>query len=488
MAQTPCIRVAEGFSLDRTFTADAKAGEVVLVGTKPLIVSHAVDKDTQPVGAVDSRGLFDIPQKAETIDAGDAVYWDPTGDPVVGDAGSGAATETPTAYPLGRAAPMQPNGGVVTVATDKYVRVLVENFAVATTVAGSVTADDITGSDASLDILGRTGPAATNNGGAVALTGGTGNTTGNGGAASVTGGVAGATSGTGGAATLAGGATAGLAGDNYTGGAANVTGGTGKGTGAGGAVAITSGKAGITGAGGAITIVAGQGGNTSGAAGTVAITGAAGNGTTNGAGGAVSSTGGAGKGNLAGGAASVVGGAGGATGAGGAVAITGGAGGATSGTGGAVTITSGAGTNGDANSGAVAIDAGAPDGSGVGGAITIGGTNASSITLGKMPRIPTATVEATGTDQGTAAAVAEGFTLVTAANATKAVKLPPAIAGAQVIIKNAEAAVLKIFPNTDDAINALAANTGSLDIAASTSVLLVAYNATTWYSVPLLPS
>jgi hypothetical protein len=202
----------------------------------------------------------------------------------------------------------------------------------------------------------------------------------------------------------------------------------------------------------------------------------------------VSATGGAGKGNLAGGAASVVGGAGGATGAGGAVAITGGAGGATSGTGGAVTITSGAGTNGDANSGAVAIDAGAPHGSGVGGAITVGGTNASSITLGKMPRIPTATVAADGSDETDAVAVAEGFTLVTDGDGTKGVILPSAVAGMQCIIKNGEAANLKVYPGVADKINGGTHTTGQLTMAANTSALLVAYDATDWYSVPLLPS
>jgi hypothetical protein len=69
------------------------------------------------------------------------------------------------------------------------------------------------------------------------------------------------------------------------------------------------------------------------------------------------------------------------------------------------------------------------------------------------------------------------------------VKLPAAAAGLVCIIKNRDSdnAVLKIYPNTDDAINALDAN-ASLDIAAKTSVILVAFDGTTWYSVPLLPS
>jgi predicted RecA/RadA family phage recombinase len=103
-------------------------------------------------------------------------------------------------------------------------------------------------------------------------------------------------------------------------------------------------------------------------------------------------------------------------------------------------------------------------------------------------RLAVASVAAAGANQGAAAAVAEGFTAVTAADDAKGVKLPAAAAGKFCILKNTVAnKVLKVYPNTDDAINALAAN-ASLDIAAATSVILIALDATTWYSVPLLPS
>ena len=117
------------------------------------------------------------------------------------------------------------------------------------------------------------------------------------------------------------------------------------------------------------------------------------------------------------------------------------------------------------------------------GAIT--GNVAGTLTGSQI--IPTATVAATGTLQTDAAAVTTGFTLVTAADAAKGVKLPTAAAGLQVIIKNGANAVLKISPNTSDGINAIAVNS-SLDIAALTAVHLIAYDATTWYSLPLLPS
>jgi hypothetical protein len=104
-------------------------------------------------------------------------------------------------------------------------------------------------------------------------------------------------------------------------------------------------------------------------------------------------------------------------------------------------------------------------------------------------RIPTATVAAAGSTQGTAAAVAEGFTLVSGADATKGVVLPAAAAGKICIIKNADAAnaILKIYPAGTGVINALSAS-AAFSIAAKTSVTLISYDATTWYSIPLLPS
>lgn|SRR3990167_333180 len=97
------------------------------------------------------------------------------------------------------------------------------------------------------------------------------------------------------------------------------------------------------------------------------------------------------------------------------------------------------------------------------------------------------TVAAAGSTQADATAVGTGFTLVSAADGTKGVLLPAAKAGHVCFIKNNESSTLKIWPAVDDAINALAAD-ASLDIVSLTSVILIAYDGTTWYSVPLLPS
>lgn len=96
-------------------------------------------------------------------------------------------------------------------------------------------------------------------------------------------------------------------------------------------------------------------------------------------------------------------------------------------------------------------------------------------------------VAATGSVQGDAASILEGLTVVTAADATKGVILPTAIAGARVEVKNGAAAVLKVYPATGAAINAIAAN-GAISLAASVSAIFVATSATQWYTIPLLPS
>lgn len=102
---------------------------------------------------------------------------------------------------------------------------------------------------------------------------------------------------------------------------------------------------------------------------------------------------------------------------------------------------------------------------------------------------PTKVVAATGSIQGDAAALDYGFNHVTGADATKGALLPPAHPGRSVIVKNADAAnaVLKIWPTVGDGVNAIAVNS-AFSIAAKTSVLLVAIDTTTWYSLPLLPS
>lgn len=80
--------------------------------------------------------------------------------------------------------------------------------------------------------------------------------------------------------------------------------------------------------------------------------------------------------------------------------------------------------------------------------------------------------------------------LVTGADATKGAKLPAPVAGMIVFVKNDDAAnaILKVYPGTGAAINALTATTGAISMAAKTSAVFFAVSATQWYTIPLLPS
>jgi hypothetical protein len=125
----------------------------------------------------------------------------------------------------------------------------------------------------------------------------------------------------------------------------------------------------------------------------------------------------------------------------------------------------------------------------ISGATSVSATSVSAgdITTTGGLYLKSATVAAAGSTQANAAAVSDGFTLVSAADGTKGVLLPPAVAGRTVILKNNANAVLKVWPSSGDAVNAIAADSNYV-LAAYTSSLLVAYDATTWYSVPLLAS
>ncbi len=232
MAQTAALRFSKGDTIDYTPGTAVVAGDVVNIGTIPMIAEVAIPANVK--GALALTGIFKIPQKAEIITAGDAVYWDSTGDPVTGTAGTGAATGTGSVYILGVAAE-------TTEATDTYVVVALSGAKRTATIGGAITASDIEAEDATLNIngldaaqggvvttTGGTSATSGNAGGAVSQVGGTPGATGVGGASSVTGGIGGATSGTGGAVALAGGA--GTNGD-ADGGAASVLGGNAEGSG-----------------------------------------------------------------------------------------------------------------------------------------------------------------------------------------------------------------------------------------------------------------
>lgn len=98
------------------------------------------------------------------------------------------------------------------------------------------------------------------------------------------------------------------------------------------------------------------------------------------------------------------------------------------------------------------------------------------------------TVAAAGSTNADATDMALGIVVVTAGDGTKGTKLPTAAAGNVVIVKNNAAAILKVYPNTSDQINALTVTTGAISMAANTCAMFVATSATNWYTLPLLPS
>jgi len=101
--------------------------------------------------------------------------------------------------------------------------------------------------------------------------------------------------------------------------------------------------------------------------------------------------------------------------------------------------------------------------------------------------IPVTTVAAAGTNQGTAAALSLGFNYVTGADDAKGVKLPAAAAGRIVIIKVGPGADLKVYPNTSDKINDGTAD-AAITVVDDVCFMLIAKDATDWYTLPLLPS
>jgi predicted RecA/RadA family phage recombinase len=241
MAQTPAVRhTSDGDRIDYTPVSAVTAGDVVVVGSIPMIAER--DIAAGALGSLACEGVWKVPKATGAITAGDSIYWDADGSPVTGDASSGAATGTATGNNLMGVAQAGALSG------DSYVYVLLTSAQRTATIAGSVTADDITGSDSSLAvaglgaaqggaiaITGGTSSTSGNAGGAVSVTGGTPGATGAGGAVTVTGGAGGATSGTGGAVTIAAGA--GTAG-NANGGALTLRGGNAHGSGTDGAIAI----------------------------------------------------------------------------------------------------------------------------------------------------------------------------------------------------------------------------------------------------------
>jgi len=91
MAQATFIH--DGNAIDFTPGSNVAAGAVVAIGSNTIAIAK------RPIaagvlGALATRGVFDGAKATGAVNLGDAIYWDATGDPVGGTAGSGAFTTT----------------------------------------------------------------------------------------------------------------------------------------------------------------------------------------------------------------------------------------------------------------------------------------------------------------------------------------------------------------------------------------------------------
>ena len=88
-----------------------------------------------------------------------------------------------------------------------------------------------------------------------------------------------------------------------------------------------------------------------------------------------------------------------------------------------------------------------------------------------------------GGGQGSATALPSAFNRVTTvATAGDSVKLPAAVAGAMIVVRNGTATSMDVFPQTGQSINALAANT-ALAVAANTTAFFVSTVTGKWDSL-----
>lgn len=95
MAQVPCTFRQPGEYIDYTPVAAAAVGTVVVIASRLVtIVPSAIDAGV--LGAVQRGGFWNVPKDSSDVTEGDDLYWDDDGNPVDGDAGSGAFTKTST--------------------------------------------------------------------------------------------------------------------------------------------------------------------------------------------------------------------------------------------------------------------------------------------------------------------------------------------------------------------------------------------------------
>lgn len=120
----------------------------------------------------------------------------------------------------------------------------------------------------------------------------------------------------------------------------------------------------------------------------------------------------------------------------------------------------------------------------------VGGLNIVGIDTNASFTIPVnTTVAATGSTVADAAQLYAGFTVVSGADGTKGVVLPPTpVKGTVVWIKGTGNAVLKVWPDAAATVNAISSN-GALSLTTGLMPsMFIASSSTQWYSLPLVAS
>jgi hypothetical protein len=128
------------------------------------------------------------------------------------------------------------------------------------------------------------------------------------------------------------------------------------------------------------------------------------------------------------------------------------------------------------------------DGAVITGSSFAGSVAATTVNASTGLGMTSGTVAAAGTDNTNATAITTPGVLVTGGNGTTGAILPARAAGSVVFVKNGAAAILKIYPPSGAAINALTATTGAISLASNVSAIFWYYSATQVYTIPLLPS
>ncbi len=113
MAQVPALTYSEAGAIDYTPAAAVTGGDVVvltgIVGIAPSDIA-ANDK-----GSLQTSGLFRVPKTTAAQVRGLPVYWNATGDPDSGDAGTGAANQLGVGVYMGICAEASASGDNYTI-------------------------------------------------------------------------------------------------------------------------------------------------------------------------------------------------------------------------------------------------------------------------------------------------------------------------------------------------------------------------------------